>query len=163
MLAVADTGPLNYLCLVGVVDILPALFGRISLPEAVREELRHPRAPRAVRTWISGPPGWIDSIIAPADSDLRLPEMGVGERAVIVASLSHRADLILMDDRQGITAARALGLRTVGTIGLLDRAARRGLIDLPDAVGKLSATNFRCRPEMLDALLNEQASSRSQS
>ena len=36
---------------------------------------------------------------------------------------------------------------------MLDRAALRGLIDLPAAVAALRDTNFRCRPELLDALL----------
>ena len=68
-----------------------------------------------------------------------------------------RADLVLMDDRAGVAAATAQGLATVGTIGLLDRAARRGLVEIGPAVAGLKATNFRCRPEMLDALLDKHA------
>jgi predicted nucleic acid-binding protein len=58
-----------------------------------------------------------------------------------------------MDDRLGVAAALAMGQRVIGTVGVLDRAARRGLIDLPASVARLRGTNFRCRPEMLDALL----------
>jgi predicted nucleic acid-binding protein len=58
-----------------------------------------------------------------------------------------------MDDRLGVAAALAAGLQVIGTVGVLDRAARRGLIDLPASVARLRDTNFRCRPEILDALL----------
>jgi predicted nucleic acid-binding protein len=50
-------------------------------------------------------------------------------------------------------AARDHGLETVGTIGLLDLAAQRGLIDLQPAFAALRATNFRHPPALLDALL----------
>ncbi len=60
-----------------------------------------------------------------------------------------------MDDREGVAAARAEGLGVIGTLGLLDRAAHRGLIDIAAAVARLNGTNFRIRPAMLDALLAE--------
>jgi predicted nucleic acid-binding protein len=63
------------------------------------------------------------------------------------------ANLILMDDRAGVVAAHSFGFATIGTLGVLDLAARRGLIDIGDAFAKLRATNFRSRPEIMDALL----------
>jgi predicted nucleic acid-binding protein len=39
MIAVADTSPLCYLILIGEIDLLPKLFDRVLLPEAVRTEL----------------------------------------------------------------------------------------------------------------------------
>jgi hypothetical protein len=40
---------------------------------------------------------------------------------------------------------------------VLDREALRGLIDLPAVVARLRETNFRYRPELLDALLAQHA------
>ncbi len=60
-----------------------------------------------------------------------------------------------MDDREGVAAAQAEGFGAIGTLGLLDRAAHRGLIDIAAAIARLKATNFRVRPRMLDALLAE--------
>ena len=53
MLAVSDTSPLNYLALVGAIDILPALFTRIVVPPAVISELQHPNTPTAVKAWLA--------------------------------------------------------------------------------------------------------------
>ena len=52
-----------------------------------------------------------------------------------------------------MAAARARGLDVIGTVGVLDRAATRRLIDIADAVARLRATNFRIRPALLEALL----------
>jgi len=56
MIVIADTGPLNYLILIGEVDVLPPLYTRVIVPETVVKELRAPGAPAAVRTWIARPP-----------------------------------------------------------------------------------------------------------
>jgi predicted nucleic acid-binding protein len=65
------------------------------------------------------------------------------------------AELVLMDDRTGVAAARALGLAVTGTLGLLDRAAQRGMIDLGAAFALLRATNFHCKADLLNSLLAE--------
>lgn len=45
---VSDTTPLNYLIVINRFQILASLFGSVLIPEAVLEELRHPKAPDAV-------------------------------------------------------------------------------------------------------------------
>ncbi|HTF75636.1 MAG TPA: AAA domain-containing protein [Bradyrhizobium sp.] len=44
-LVVADTSPLNYLVLIEQVEILPALFEKVFVPQIVRHELQHSEAP----------------------------------------------------------------------------------------------------------------------
>ena len=41
-IVVADTGPLRYLVLIGHVEVLPRLFGAVSIPATVADELRQP-------------------------------------------------------------------------------------------------------------------------
>ena len=48
-LVVADTGPLNYLHLIGQLEILPALYGEVLVPPAVLREMAHPHAPPEAR------------------------------------------------------------------------------------------------------------------
>ena len=50
-LVVADTGPVRYVIVLELVDVLPALFSRVILPPAVLGEFSHPHAPEAVRRW----------------------------------------------------------------------------------------------------------------
>jgi predicted nucleic acid-binding protein len=49
MIVIADTGPINYLVLIGEIDVLPALYERVVIPPSVHEELGRKRAPEAVR------------------------------------------------------------------------------------------------------------------
>jgi predicted nucleic acid-binding protein len=58
-----------------------------------------------------------------------------------------------MDDQAGVTVARRRGLAATGTLGLLDVAARRGMVDLAAAFERLKATSFYYRQGLLDALL----------
>jgi predicted nucleic acid-binding protein len=58
-----------------------------------------------------------------------------------------------MDDRDGANVARRKGFAVTGTLGVLDLAARRWMIPLADALARFKATNFHCRPEIMDALL----------
>jgi len=56
MIVVADAGPLHYLVLIGAVDVLRPLYGRVFVAQSVAGELQHGGAPTAVRTWIAQPP-----------------------------------------------------------------------------------------------------------
>jgi predicted nucleic acid-binding protein len=151
---VADTGPLHYLLLTGYIDLLPRLFGEVVVPEAVAAELRHPRAPSAVSAWAAAPPTWLTVRPDPAEDPTLLP-LDPGERAAIALAAEIGAALLLVDDRAGTAAARARGFAAIGTIGILDLAARRGLLDLVAAVSALRATNFHYPPALFDALLAE--------
>jgi predicted nucleic acid-binding protein len=62
-----------------------------------------------------------------------------------------------MDDRAGVAVAYRHGLAVTGTLGVLALGSRRNLIDLAVAFSRLKATNFRYRPEMMDALLERSA------
>lgn len=151
---VADTGPPHYLILTGHIDILPALFALVSIPAAVRDELDQPTTPASVRAWIRSPPPWLSVIDdLPTGQDDALSALDDGERAAITLAVRVKAQLLLMDDRAAVAAARALGFAVTGTLGLLDRAARRGLLDLAAAFAALQATNFHTSQPLLDALI----------
>jgi predicted nucleic acid-binding protein len=150
---VADSGPLHYLVLIGEIGLLPQLFDTVLVPEIVRDELCHARAPLAVRDWLASGPAWLKPLPTPPVAALPLPKLGDGERAALALAASMQADLVLMDDRPGVTAAREQGFIVTGTLGILDLAASRGLIDLAEAFEQLKATNFRYRQQLLDALL----------
>jgi predicted nucleic acid-binding protein len=131
------------------------LFEKIFLPSAVVDELSHPSAPIAVRDWIQHPPGWLDVLQAPDIHDPALGALDKGERSAITLGLSLKAALILIDERKGAAVALSKGFEIVGTLGVLDLAAERGAVDLADCLDRLKRTNFRYRPELLDAVLKK--------
>jgi len=141
--------------LTGDVELLPKLFDRVLIPQIVHDELANREAPAAVRTWIAQNRAWLDVQPNPANErdDGTPPKLDGGERAVIALARAVKADLVLIDDRDGITAARQQGLAATGTLGVLDLAAQRGLVDLVAAFERLKATSFYYRQGLLDALL----------
>src|SRR5271170_5501224 len=155
-LVVADTSPIYYLLSIGHIDLLPRLFGKVFVPDAVHKELCHPAAPPVVRDWVSELPPWAEVTPVEAMDDATLQPLGAGERAAITLALSLQADLILIDERKGKAVALGKGLDVTGTLGVLGLAARRGLIDLGDSFARLKRTNFRYRQEIMDELLAQQ-------
>jgi len=152
-LVIADTGPINYLILIGHIDILPALFQKVILPAVVRDELKHQKAPAAVQQWIANPPAWAEVHPTPHAHDPAMEKLDAGEEDAIALAIELHADLILMDDRDGILVARSKGFRVSGTLGILSMAAAHGLLGLAEAFDRIKRTSFYCRQEVVDQFL----------
>lgn len=161
LLVVADTSPIRYLVQIGEIDLLPRLFGSVILPSVVARELRHPSAPATVQSWMGELPDWAKIMVAPDVVEPDLNALDPGERSAIALGLSLRADLILIDERRGAKVAVHRGFEVTGALGVLDIAAEKGLVNLPDALDRLGRTNFRCRPALIDALLKKHQAGRS--
>jgi hypothetical protein len=59
MTVVANTSPICYALLIGCQDVLPTLFGQVTIPQAVCDGLRGDGAPSIVHAWITHPPDWL--------------------------------------------------------------------------------------------------------
>jgi len=149
---VSDTSPLHYLILCGAETALPHLFRQIVIPPTVFAELQRVNTPALVRQWGQSLPHWA-VVQAPKALDLAL-DVDVGELEAICLAQEIKADAILMDDRAGRNAAIHCGLTVIGTVGLLERAATRGFLNLSDAIDRLRQTNARLAPELIRAALD---------
>src|SRR5712675_1180286 len=105
MIVVSDTSPLNYLVLIDLQHILPELFERILIPEAVREELQSAGAPEAISRFMAATPTWLE-IRQVSDVDPELQHLDRGEREAITLAASLAAGSVLIDERKGRLAAR---------------------------------------------------------
>jgi predicted nucleic acid-binding protein len=85
MIVVADTSPINYLILIGEIEILAKMYGTVVIPRAVREELLRPSAPEMVRNWTSQLPTWLEVHIPANAPDASLAALDPGERDAIIA------------------------------------------------------------------------------
>ena len=65
---------------------------------------------------------------------LDLDYLGAGEREAIMLAEELGADWLIIDDRHGRQEAARQHLPVIGTLRVLDEAAERGLINLPDAI-----------------------------
>ena len=148
---VSDTSPLHYLVECEAIGILPVLFQEILIPPTVHRELQHQRTPPRVRAWAQSLPVWV-KVRAPAVLDDSL-DVDEGEKEAICLAREVKAVAILMDDRKGRAEAVRCGLRVAGTIGLLEAAAGRGLLDFAVSIQRLRQTNARLDEELIQAAL----------
>jgi predicted nucleic acid-binding protein len=123
----------------------------VLIPPTVFRELQQPNTPPLVRQWAISLPPWI-TVQTPKTVNLAL-DVDAGELEAICLAQEIHADAVLMDDRAGRNAAIHCGLAVVGTIGLLEQAAARGLIELPQAMERLRKTNARLDAELIHAAL----------
>jgi predicted nucleic acid-binding protein len=149
MIVVSDTSPINYLTLIGHEDLLQSLFGEIIVPTSVFDELSHPGAPMQIQHLLSARPAWLQIVEPTPGSGSEFGHLDRGERDAILLGIGMRADFVLMDEARGRETAQALGLSVIGTVGVLERAIRKGLVDGPEVTAKLRATSFRATPKLL--------------
>lgn len=161
MIIISDTTPLHYLILLEKTELLEKLFGKIVIPEAVFNEMQHEGTPEAVRLWIASVPAWIE-IKTPSQINLeRVKELGRGETQAIALAIETNADAILMDDRKAIREARKNNLLVLTTLGILELAAAKNLIDFSQTLAELARTNFRLPPdEIIEEFLKRDAERR---
>jgi hypothetical protein len=156
VIVVSDTGPINYLALIQAADVLPALFGTVLIPGAVDQELRNPRTPDLVREWIRTNAECIE--VKSVGDPLVTGALHPGEREAISLAIACSADVLLVDDSEARELARLNGLVVIGTIGVLERAAREDLVRLDEVFDRLRETNFRISERLLrDALRRHRA------
>ena len=148
---VSDTSPLHYLILCGAEALLLRLFRQVVIPPTVFRELQQPNTPPLVQQWARSLPAWA-IVQAPKTLNLSL-DVDAGDLEAICLAREIKAAAVLMDDRAGRSAAIHCGLAVIGTIGLLEQAAARGLLDLPDTMDRLRQTNARLDPELIHAAL----------
>ena len=155
MIVVSDTSPLCYLLLIDLIEVLPQLFGRVIIPEKVRDELLSPAAPQVVRKWISQPPDWLEVQIILDRINPAVNQLDLGEQEAITLALGLKADLILLDDLAARRIATQLQVNIVGVLGILVSAAEKGLIDVTAAIERLQQTTFSVSPKLIQSLLQQ--------
>jgi predicted nucleic acid-binding protein len=121
MNVVSNTSPLIFLSKLNAFDLLPQCFDQISIPVAVRHELKNLVLP--------------DSILCHPISELgsyyvkgAIGHLHAGELEAIVLTQETRADMVLLDDLSARNKAKQLGLSIMGTAGVLKLANAQGIL-----------------------------------
>ncbi len=77
-----------------------------------------------------------DKLVAKLQGDFN---MGKGEAEAIALAVKEKAQLLGIDDKNGINAAKLLGIPFTTAVGILVRSREKGLLDRGDALAKLKA------------------------
>ncbi len=157
--AVCDAGPLIHLHEIDCLDLLEG-FSPIMVPAEVRREVERHR-PRALA---EAPAGLIfETVQLPRTAEfravLRAFALDRGEQEAIALVLGRTGSILLTDDSAARLAAKALGLRVHGTLGVLLRSARRGTRTRHQILFELrslpSRSTLHLRPSLLHEIIRE--------
>jgi len=144
---VCNTTPLQYLHQAGVLDILPVLYGRILIPNAVADEIAV-----GVRSGVNLPElksiEWIEVRNVEGSTWPMPRDIHRGEAEVIALAGCLDDSVMILDDLAARRHARLLGLRFTGTLGVLLKAKQSGILKsvLP-VVNCLEGLGFRLAPD----------------
>ncbi|MEL6613563.1 MAG: DUF3368 domain-containing protein [Bacteroidota bacterium] len=135
---VTDSSPLIALGRIGHLSLLPKVLGNIIAPEAVIRE-------------IGSRPYWLDERVVenrPLVRALR-GRLDAGESEVIALAIEVSASAALLDERRARRVATEFGVPVLGTVGMLLRAKRQGLLQAVQPVlDALDEADFRLAPRL---------------
>jgi predicted nucleic acid-binding protein len=151
MIVIADSSPIIVLVNIGHIDVLPTLFGSVTIPCQVAEELASASRPQGARDFIARPPAWL--AIRQPSVDEPISRLQSGETAAIHLAKELNADLLLVDDMQARRAAAGRNIKLTGSIGVLEMAASAKLLKLETAFDLIKQTDFWISHKLLDESL----------
>lgn len=136
MIVVSDTTPLITLMKAGRLSVLHSLFGEVCIPEAVFSEaagnetfkdeadlIRNSEYIRVVKVRDQRQVVFLQ----------RATGLDIGESEAIVYADEIKADLLLMDEAVGRKVAQNMNLPITGSVGILIRAFKSGIITADEA------------------------------
>jgi predicted nucleic acid-binding protein len=154
-LVLTDASPLIGLARLEALHWLQTLFGVVSMPEEVRDEVfGSKKFPEEEIISAAIDAAWL-RVCDPAPSYPNLPELDEGEAACIRIALEHGGPvLLLMDERAGRAVAMEHGLPVAGTAAIIGMAKSCGLISSAREVfARLHATDFRISAQVITTVL----------
>lgn len=152
---VCDTTVLLYLGRIDRIDLLPALFSPLYVPDMVMLELDMGRLLRP-DTVDPRDFGWATPVTVAQEAVDALPpnRLGAGERSVIAYAHAQQGCMAGLDDLQARQLAESLGLEVAGTPGVLLRAKRSNLLPtVRSLVDALIAQGFHLDAELYRDIL----------
>ncbi|MDK2914804.1 MAG: hypothetical protein PWQ79_1719 [Thermococcaceae archaeon] len=144
MRVVSNTSPLIGLSNIGRLELLKKVFDEVFIPPAVAKEFGEPL------------PDWIH-IKEPKDRPLvktLMKLLGAGESEAIALAIEMRADFLILDDLKARKISRDMGVRIIGTGGVILLAKKRKVIgSVKPLLEELSMKGFRLSDEVIRILL----------
>jgi predicted nucleic acid-binding protein len=152
---IANTSPLCYLHRAGVLQVLPAIFGRMIVPGQVVAELSAGRArgydlPDPLTLY------WADvRAVAVLSSHLEpFGFLGAGERAVLTLALALPGSVAIIDELPARRVAVRLGVKVTGTLNVILVAKQLGHVQaVRPILERLQELRFRVSSDLRDHIL----------
>ena len=132
---------------IGYLDVLQNLFGEVLISEEVSNEFGE-----ALPDWII-----VKKVESHQIEKILLLNVDEGEASAMALYLEQTEDaLLVIDERKGRSVAKDLGIKIIGTIGIILKAKEKGIItNLSEIIERLEQTDFRLSPKLKQQLLDK--------
>lgn len=143
---------------VGHFDLLRDVFGMVAIAPAVYAETvdRAVGYSNGANVRAAVAAGWM-TVITPTDTSklvILKAQLHTGEAETIVIAEEHKMDAVLVDDLQARNFATAMGLKIIGTAGILLLASEKGVrIDVKVALDAIRSLGFRLNEQVYQDIL----------
>ncbi len=130
MIIVSNTSPLTNLAAIGQFHLLRELYENVHIADGVWAELNAfgkawPGSPEVSQAdWIQRHPVQNQQLVTALRRDLDR-----GEAESIALAVELGADFVLLDERDGRSAAKRFGLQVIGVLGILLEAKKKGHVE----------------------------------
>ena len=155
MIVVSNATPLIAMAMADQFDLLQRIFGRIYIPQGVYEEVVEEGDERFGAPDVRQAP-WIQVVEVNDRLAVQVLEddLGKGESETIILAKELQAEWVLVDERLARRKLELLGVRTIGTLGILLKAKELGLMQaVRPEVEKLRARGFRLSRHVYEDVL----------
>ena len=125
---IINASPTILLAKVGLIEIVPKLTNELVIPQPVVLEILNVAGRDAAADWLNG---LGKNFIRPAvieTPSLAGSQIGPGERAVISWAVAHPGFFAVLDDLEARHVGQRLGIKVIGTVGIILRLKKAGLI-----------------------------------
>lgn len=143
---ISDTSCLIILNKIGELDLLRQLYNTVTITQDILLEYGEQL------------PDWIEVQQANDQFRQKLLEMQIdkGEASAIALALETEDNIVILDDWKARKLAERLGLSVTGTLGVIIKAKKTGLIpSIKPYLNKIRETNFRISEELQQIALKE--------
>ncbi|MEM6736169.1 MAG: DUF3368 domain-containing protein [Bacteroidota bacterium] len=115
---ISDASVLIALADIGKLEILRELYNNITITDVVRNEV-HAELP----DWVI-----VSTNYDPQQMQVLELELDAGEASAIALAMKIPNSTLILDESKGRIADKRLGLKVTGTVGIIIKAKRRGII-----------------------------------
>lgn len=153
---IGDSSPLIALSIIQQLELLPKLYQRVVIPHKVWEEITINGAGLPGALAISR----LDWLIIEKPAQELLSPLSIlldpGEAEAIALAMSLPESTVLLDDAQARRVAERFGVNRIGTLGILRRAKKAGLINaIKPYILLLQKSGIYIRQNLIDVVLHD--------
>lgn len=162
MRVASNSSPIIWLSQTGHFDLLREVFDTVLITPEVRAETvdRATGYPNARNVMAARAAEWLQ-VMAPTDLEkiaVLRAQLHAGEAETLVMAAEQQVDAVLVDDLQARHFATAMGLRVIGTAGVLLLAHTKGItVDVKATLDHMRRIGFRLREQVYQDILKRLA------